>query len=160
LKLVVMKKWILAALASLTALAAVGAITTATAAPGKKAGGGFNTVLAAKLGEQLDKPADDVQAAIKAANQGREKVAKPAPGSKPTAEQRKARREAAAKRRAAWNASVAKALDVDAQRVTDAVNALVEERLDSLVEDGWLTRAQADKRAARLGVNFLRVGAR
>ena len=35
--------------------------------------------------------------------------------------------------------------------------ALVKQRLDSLVEDGWLTREQADKRVDKLGVGFLRI---
>ena len=39
------------------------------------------------------------------------------------------------------------------------MQALVKERLDSLVEDGWLTAEQRDKRLAKgkLGIDFLRV---
>ena len=68
-------------------LAAVGLVTTATAAPGKKkaGAGAFNKVLATKLGEQLDKPADDVRAAMKAARkarQGRARRARSAQGGR------------------------------------------------------------------------------
>ena len=104
----------------------------------KKPAGQFRQVLAAKLGQQLDKPAGDVLAALKAARpavKGAEK----------------------GKKRDAWNAAVAKSLNVDPAKVTAAVKALVKQRLDSLVEDGWLTREQADKRVDKLGVGFLRI---
>jgi hypothetical protein len=125
----------------------------ASAAPAKhakpaKAGKAFRHVLAAKLGEQLDKPAGDVLAALKSAA----KANRPAKGTKPTKEQRQARRKA-------WNDNVAKALNVETGAVDTAVQALVKERLDSLVADGWVTAARRDKMLAngRLGVRFLRV---
>ena len=129
--------------------------TGASAAPtasSKPAGGGkaFRQVLAAKLGAQLDKPADDVLAALKSA-------AKPTKPDKPLSKQQ--RREQAPARRKAFADSVAKSLKVQPSAVTGAVQALVKERLDSLVEDGWLTAEQRDKRLAKgkLGINFLRV---
>ncbi len=120
----------------------------------KKPAGQFRQVLSAKLGKELGKPAADVAAALKAVPKPT-KAAKPT--TKPTPEQRKARREAAAKRRADWTNSVAKSLGVEPAKVTAAVKALVKQRLDSLVQDGWLTQAQADKRVDKLGVGFLRV---
>ena len=129
--------------------------TGASAAPtasSKPAGGGkaFRQVLAAKLGAQLDKPADDVLAALKSAA----KATKP---DTPLSKQQ--RRERAPARRKAFTDSLAKSLKVEPSAVTGAVQALVKERLDSLVEDGWLTAEQRDKRLAqgKLGINFLRV---
>ena len=57
---------------------------------------------------------------------------------------------------------MAKALGVQPAAVTAAVKALVKERLDSLVEDGWLTAEQRDKRLSggKLGIAFLRAGVR
>jgi hypothetical protein len=48
---------------------------------------------------------------------------------------------------------------VEPEAFDAAVQALVKERLDSLVEDGWLTAAQRDQRLSggHLGINFLRV---
>jgi hypothetical protein len=65
-----------------------------------------------------------------------------------------------AKRREAWTASMAKSLGVKPSAVTSAVRALVKQRLDSLVEEGWLTPDQAAKRVDKLGVNYLRRGVR
>ena len=44
---------------------------------------------------------------------------------------------------------MAKALGVEPDAVTKGVQALVKERLDSLVEDGWLTAEQRDKRLSQ-----------
>jgi hypothetical protein len=41
--------------------------------------------------------------------------------------------------------------------VTAAVRALVQERLDSLVQDGWLTAEQAAKREDKLWIPFLKL---
>jgi hypothetical protein len=120
----------------------------ATAAAPQKKTGTFRHVLASKLGAQLHKPADDVLAALKAARPERREK-----GQKPSKAERATRREA-------WTASMAKSLGVEPSTVTAAVQALVEQRLDSLVEDGWLTADQAAKRAHKLGIAFLRVGAR
>jgi hypothetical protein len=130
--------------------------TAATAAPKSKQG--FRHVLAAKLGAQLDKPADDVLAALKAT----------AKATKPTASERaerkratrEQRRERAASTKQAWAKSMAEELSVQPEAVNAAVKALVKERLDSLVEDGWLTAEQRDKRLARgtFGIRALRVG--
>ena len=54
----------------------------------------------------------------------------------------------AAATKKAWTESMAKELKVEPEAVTAAVQALVKERLDSLVEDGWLTAEQRDKRLA------------
>ena len=119
-------------------------VTGATAAP--KAKTGFRQVLAAKLGAQLDTPAGDVLAALKA--------------SRPGTRDKPASRAERAARKQAWTASMAKELSVEPSAVTAAVKALVKERLDSLVEDGWLTAEQRDKRLARgnFGIASLRVG--
>ncbi len=57
---------------------------------------------------------------------------------------------------------MAKDLGVEPAAVTAGVQALVKERLDSLVEDGWLTAEQRDKRLSggKLGIGFLRTGVR
>ena len=143
-----MSRWILAAV---VALAATGFVAGAATAAKKDKPANFRQVLSAKLGQQLDKPAGDVLAALKAAPK-RTKTAKPT-----TKAQRQARRAATQKYRADWAAAVGKSLGVDAAKVTAAVNALVKQRLDSLVQDGWLTKAQAAKRQGKLGVGFLRV---
>ena len=132
-----MKRWIITAVA---VLAAVGLVTTATAAPGKKkaGAGAFNKVLATKLGEQLDKPAEDVRKAMKASRKAVKAADK---GTK----------------RAVWTNAVAAQLKVEPQAVTDAVRALVKQRLDSLVEDGWITAEQAAKRQDKLWIPFLRL---
>ena len=136
-KLVCMKRWIIAAFA---VLVAVGLVTTATAAPGKKkaGAGAFNKVLATKLGEQLNKPADDVRVAMKSAR-------------KPVKAAEKG------KKKQAWTNAVAASLKVEPKAVTDAVRALVKQRLDSLVEDGWITAEQAAKRQDKLWIPFLRL---
>ena len=142
------------------------------AAPAKQnaAGAPFRQVLAAKLGAQLDKPAADVLAALKTAAKAdkpdktalRERLAARAKGDKPSKAERAKRRQRSAAKRKAWTESVAKALGVEPAAVTGAVDALVKERLDSLVADGWLTAAQRDKRLAsgRLGLAYLRAGVR
>jgi DNA-binding response OmpR family regulator len=82
-----MPRWILAAVAALAAAGLVAAAAAPAAKHPQRAA--FRHVLAAKLGAQLDKPAGDVLAALKAAP-------KPAkPGTKPTRAQRRARRAAA-----------------------------------------------------------------
>ncbi len=60
-------------------------------------------------------------------------------------------------KREAWTNAVAASLKVEPQRVTAAVRALVKQRLDSLVEDGWLTAEQAAKRQDKLWIPFLRL---
>lgn len=47
-------------------------------------------------------------------------------------------------------AEVAEANDVGASAVVDAVVAALQERLDSAVDNGWITQEQADERAAEL----------
>lgn len=123
----------------------------ATAAP-KEAKTGFRQVLAAKLGAQLDRPAGDVLAALKAARQ--KGAERPARGNRPNKGER---REQAAAKRKAWTEAMASALRVEPAAVTAAVRALVKERLDSLVEDGWLTAEQRDKRLRNAGIRMLRV---
>jgi hypothetical protein len=132
---------------SALAAAVVGGVliagTGASAAPAAhKAKGGavFRHALAAKLGAQLDKPADEVLAALKSSGKARKDAAK-------------------GEKQKAWTDSVAKALKVEPEAVTKGVQALVKERLDSLVQDGWLTAEQRDKRLAKgkLGVGFLRI---
>ncbi|MBE2319015.1 hypothetical protein DVA67_023780 [Solirubrobacter sp. CPCC 204708] len=131
-----MKNWIVAAI---VAVAGAGLVATATAAPSKeKKAGAFNQVLANKLGEQLDKPAEDVQAALKAS---RKDVKAAEKGNK----------------REVWTNTVAAALKVEPKQLSDAVRALVKQRLDALVQDGWLTAEQAAKREDKLWVPFLRV---
>jgi hypothetical protein len=139
-------------------------------AKGKAAGVPFRQVLAAKLGAQLDKPAADVLAALKSAAKAnkpdkatrRERLAARAKGEKPSKAERAERREQAAGKKQAFTDAVAKDLDVEPAAVTTAVQALVKERLDSLVEDGWLTAEQRDQRlgGGRLGTGFLRTGVR
>jgi hypothetical protein len=150
----------------------------ATAAPRKPAAAGkaraagapFRQILAAKLGAQLDKPAADVLAALKSAGKAgkpdkaarRERLEARAKGEKPSKADRAKRRSQAAATRKAFTDAVAKDLAVQPEAVTAAVQALVKERLDSLVEDGWLTAEQRDKRLSggKLGIGFLRTGVR
>jgi hypothetical protein len=153
-------------------LIAGGGASAATTTPATKAATGapFRQVLASKLGAQLNKPAADVLAALKTAAKAnkpdkatlRERLAARAKGKKPTKAQRAERARQAAAKQTAWAASVAKSLSVEPAAVTGAVQALVKERLDSLVADGWLTAAQRDKRLAggKLGVGYLRAGVR
>jgi hypothetical protein len=151
--------------AALVAALTVTALIGASAGGAEKAkpakAGAFRQALATKLGAQLDKPAEQVLAALKAAKrpagERRERVART---GKPSKAQRAKNRAAAAKRQAEWSAAVAKSLGVTAEQVTAAVRALVKERLDSLVEDGWLTAEQRDKRLSRaaVGIAFLRKG--
>jgi hypothetical protein len=122
-------------------IAGTGASAAPTASKDKAKGGAvFRHALATKLGAQLDKPADDVLAALKSAGKARKGAAK-------TDKQK------------AWTDSMAKSLSVEPDAVAKGVQALVKERLDSLVADGWLTTAQRDKRLAKdkLGVGFLRI---
>jgi hypothetical protein len=154
-----MKRITIAGVAAVLA-AAVAAFIVATggaaAAPHAKHGT-FRQVLASKLGAQLHKPSEDVLAALKAAppskSERQARLEARRKGVKPTKADR-------AKRRDAWTSAMAKSLGVEPSAVTSAVQALVKERLDSLVEDGWLTADQAAKRADKLGIAFLRVGAR
>jgi hypothetical protein len=128
---------------SALAAAIVGGVLIAgsgASAASKPAGKPFRQALAAKLGAQLDKPADDVLAALKTSAKARKDAGK---GDK----------------RKAWTDAMGKALGVEPDAVSKGVQALVKERLDSLVEDGWLTAEQRDKRLSKgkLGVGFLRV---
>jgi hypothetical protein len=178
-KLVVMHRRLISIACSAMAAAIVagvliasGGASAATPAATAKASNGapFRQVLATKLGAQLNKPAADVLAALKTAAKAnkphkatlRSRLAARAKGKKPTKAQRAERAKQAAAKRQAWTASVAKSLGVEPAAVTGGVNALVKERLDSLVADGWLTAAQRDKRLAggKLGVAFLRTGVR
>jgi hypothetical protein len=119
----------------------------------------FRQALAAKLGAQLHKPADQMLAALKAARQGsttkadrrarrasrlaaRAKALRS--GGRPNRAQRLARIH---QRRAQWATAVAGSLGVNPDALTAALRALVAERLDSLVTQGWLT---ADRRTALL----------
>jgi hypothetical protein len=165
------------------ALIAAGAGADAAQSKRAAAQGDFRHALAAKLGERLDKPADQVLAALKSA-------AKPVQGGTKADRRaaRKAKREqalqsrldalkkgakpdpaAARKARDAWAAAVGKALDVDASKVTAALRALIKERMDSLVSQGWMTTGQEDAKLACFdgassckgpgpGLGFLRVG--
>ena len=120
----------------------------------KKPAGQFRQVLATKLGKELDKPAADVLAALKA-------VPKPAKADKP----RPSRRASSARHAARPRPSAARTgpprspsrSTSNRRRSPTAVKALVKQRLDSLVEDGWLTQEQAAKREDKLGVGFLRI---
>ncbi len=122
-------------------IAGTGASAAPTASKDKAKGGAvFRHTLAAKLGAQLHTPAGDVLAALKTSAKARKAAAK---GDKAKA----------------WTNSMGKALGVEPDAVTKGVQALVKERLDSLVEDGWLTAEQRDKRLSKgkLGVGFLRI---
>ena len=175
-KLVDMHRRLISIALSAVAAAIVAGVLIASggasaATPAAKANGApFRQVLATKLGAQLNKPAADVLAALKTAAKAnrpdkatlRERLAARAKGSKPTKAQRAERAKQAAAKQTAWAASVAKSLSVEPAAVTGAVQALVKQRLDSLVADGWLTAAQRDKRVAsgKLGVGYLRAGVR
>jgi outer membrane murein-binding lipoprotein Lpp len=130
-----MSRWIIAAV---LAVAATGLVAGGATAAKKDKPANFRHVLSAKLGQELDKPAGDVLAALKAARPAVKSAEK-------------------GKKRDVWTAAVAKSLNVEPAKVTAAVHALVKQRLDSLVEDGWLTQAQAAKREHKLGVGFLRI---
>jgi hypothetical protein len=154
-----MKRITIAGVAAIlaAALAAFIASTGGAAAAPKAKTGTFRQVLASKLGAQLHKPSEDVLTALKAAapskSERQARVEARRNGSKPSKTDR-------AKRKEAWTASMAESLGVEPSAVTAAVQALVKQRLDSLVEDGWLTPDQAAKRAGKLGIGFLRVGGR
>jgi hypothetical protein len=176
-------------LAALVVAGSVGALIAAgagaDAAQTKAAAkGDFRHALAAKLGEQLDKPSDQVLAALKSA-------AKPVQGGTKADRQaaRKAKREQALQRRLdalksgkkpaetakqtrdAWAGAVGRSLHVDAAKVTAALRALIKQRMDSLVSQGWMTTDQENAKLACYdgspsckgggpgpGVGFLRVG--
>ena len=133
-----MSRWMIAAVLAIAGAGLLAGGATAAKQKDKKPAGQFRQVLATKLGQELDKPAGDVLAALKAARPAVKGAQK-------------------GKKREAWNAAVAKSLRVEPQKVAAAVKALVKQRLDSLVADGWLTQAQADKRVDKLGVGFLRI---
>jgi hypothetical protein len=160
---------VVAALAAalVAAGAGAGAETPKLAAAKSRHAGAFRQTLAAKLGEQLHKPAADVLAAMKTARRARAaspadrraarlsrrakrlaarakalRTGRPAPGRRA----QHARR--AIQRRDAWAAALAQPLGVDASTVTAALRALVAERLDSLVRDGWLTSERRDAELA------------
>lgn len=125
----------------------------------------FRQALAAKLGAQLHKPADEVLAAMKTARQGTQgkranRLTRRAHRLAQRAKRLKAGHRAQGKTRAqrltkqraareAWAGALAKPLGVGvgAADVTAALRALVAERLDSLVTEGWVT---ADRRSALL----------
>jgi hypothetical protein len=152
-----MKRITIAGVAAVLAAALAAFIASTGGAGAAPKTGTFRQVLASKLGAELHKPSEDVLAALKAAapskSERQARVEARRKGSKPSKADR-------AKRKAAWTASVAKSLGVEPSAVTAAVHALVKQRLDSLVEDGWLTPDQAAKRADKLGIAFLRVGGR
>jgi hypothetical protein len=126
--------------------------------------------LATKLGAELDLPADKVAAALRAV--ARERLDAAVERGVLTDEQRdaieacrsggtcdraklraarEARREHRGERRGGdprvdVAATLARELGVEKERVTAAMRALLAERLDSLVEDGWLTAAERDAR--------------
>jgi hypothetical protein len=149
--------------------AGTGAGAAAQNRPAAKPAGAFHQALAAKLGEQLHQPAADVLAALKTAHRALPAGPRAQRRAKRLTERahalkgrRRARliarahalRSRAAKpharpraRRDAWAAAVARALGVSPADVTAALRALVAERLDSLVHDGWLT---TDRRDAEL----------
>src|SRR3954451_22748834 len=133
-----MTRWMIAIVAALAGAALLAGGATAAKQREKKPAGQFRQVLATKLGQELNKPTGDVLVALKAARPAVKAAGK-------------------GQKRDAWNAAVAKSLGVDTAKVAAAVKALVKQRLDSLVEDGWLTRKQADKRGDKLGGGFLRI---
>ena len=157
---------VVAALAAalVAAGAGVGAAAPKLAAAKTGQAEAFRQTLAAKLGEQLHKPAADVLAAMKTAHRaGRanrraarlsarsKRLATRAEalraGKRATARRaRHARR--AIQRRDAWAAALAQPLGVGAADVTAALRALVAQRLDSLVRDGWLTSERRDAELA------------
>lgn len=147
----------------LAGLLAVGLSALALA----RSGGGaspahqFRSALAAKLGAQIGKPADAVQAALKA-------VARRATPTDRAARLRKRARRLQLRAQALargvrpgragrgrgagqarWAAALAKQLGVPAAKVDAALRAVVAEQLDSLVKQGWITPAQRDKRLQR-----------
>jgi hypothetical protein len=163
---------VVTALAAAAVAAGAGNGASAASKPAAKAGT-FRQTLAAKLGEQLHKPQADVLAAMKSAAKARRGAAGQtradrraarakrleqrlsalkAGQQKLTKAERKARRAQRAQKahaaRDAWAAALATPLNVSAADVTAALRALVAQRLDSLVQDGWLT---AGRRAAELG---------
>jgi hypothetical protein len=151
-----MKRITIAGVAAVIAAALAAFIVSAggaAAAPTKGKTGTFRQVLSSKLGAQLHKPSEDVLAALKAAAPSKSERQARRKGEKPSEADR-------AKRKQAWTASMATSLGVEPSAVTAAVQALVKQRLDSLVADGWLTADQAAKRADKLGIAFLRVGGR
>jgi hypothetical protein len=122
--------------ATVAALLATGGGASAAQKPAK-----FRQVLATKLGAQLGKPADQVLAALK----GNRAAKTPAERRRNRVKPDRAKVRAA---REAWAAAVAKPLSLDPAKVTAALRALIAERLDSLVGDGWLTTAQRDAKLA------------
>jgi hypothetical protein len=173
---------ILPILASLVIAATAGALVSTgggASAAQKPAKTTFRQALAAKLGAQLGKPADQVQAALKGAAKANRRSGDKAQRAEDRLAQRlerlksgkkRDRGDATKKARDAWAAAVAKPLGLDAAKVTAALRALIAERLDSLVSDGWLTTARRDaklacydgasscKGGAGPGPAFLRVG--
>jgi shikimate kinase len=176
---------ILPILAALVIAATAGAVVSTgggASAAQKPAKTAFRQTLAAKLGAQLDRPAEQVLAALKHAaktqrpaggkaqrrkrleDRLRRRLERLESGSKPD------RKAATRKARETWAEAVAEPLGLDAAKVTAALRALISERLDSLVSDGWLTTAQRDARLACFdgapsckggagpGLAFLRVG--
>jgi hypothetical protein len=162
--------------ATVGALVAAGGGASAAQKPAK-AKSSFQRTLAVKLGAQLDKPADQVLAALKAAKpkDGAHRKGSRRERLEQRLEARLDRIKSGKKRdvkqtREEWAAAVAKPLGLDAGKVTAALRALIAERLDSLVDDGWLTTAQRDaklacydgasscKRRDGPGLAFLRVG--
>ncbi len=162
---------VVAALAAalVAAGAGAGAATPKLAAAKTHQAGAFRQTLAAKLGEQLHKPAADVLAAMKTAHRASRadrrarRAARLSARSKRLATRAKAlragKRGAGAARRArharravqrrdAWAAALAQPLGVGAADVTVALRALVAQRLDSLVRDGWLTSERRDAELA------------
>jgi hypothetical protein len=132
----------------------------AKAAGNAKPAGTFRRALAAKLGEQLHKPAADVLAAMKAAHRARlgttiqgDRRARRAARLRARARRITHRGRARAnpaqveQKRDAWAAALAKRLGVSPAGVTAALRALVAERLGALVSTGWIT---TDRRDAEL----------
>jgi chromosome segregation ATPase len=147
--------------------ALVAAGSGANAAPAKSKAT-FRTALAAKLGEQLDKPSADVLKALKSAGKANavqggtkadRKSARKAKRQQALQQRldalksgKKVDKTAAAKKvrdaRTAWAGAVGKSLDVDASKVTAALRTLIKQRMDSLVSQGWMSTDQENAKLA------------
>jgi hypothetical protein len=167
----IVRRSILTTLALAALLAAGGAAIAVAGSGDRKAP--HRGALATKLAAELDVPTDSVAAGLRAV--GRERLDAAMQRGALTDEQRdvieacrsggacdraklrgarQARREHRGGRRGSGArvdvaATLARELGVEKERVTAAMRALLAERLDSLVEDGWLTAAERDARLKR-----------
>jgi predicted type IV restriction endonuclease len=165
----IVRRSILTTLALAALLAAGGAAIAVAGSGDRKAS--HRDALATKLAAELDQPVEKVEAGLRAV--ARERLDAAVDRGVLTDEQRdaietcrsgatcdraklraarEARREHRGRGRRGGGARVdvaatlARELGVEKERVTAAMRALLAERLDSLVEDGWLTAAERDAR--------------